>query len=465
MKKIIALLLCTVILCSGSLYAYASESETKIDTNTNNFKVMGYFSESPFNDPIDQSIQFTGLTHLIYAFVKPNPDGTLAPIKKPERLKELVEKSHQHGVKVIIAVGGIRNGNQLMVTNFESLTASDKTMNVFVDEMAKFVDTYNLDGVEIDWEYPYPHTKDKFEKLMVALRAVLTEKGKTLSAAVAGATSVNTLAPTVTSLSDKSLQCMDWVNIMAYDLGSGLAGQQSPYWFADTSIDYFLSRHVPSEKIVLGLPLFARPSWKQYRDLVKMDKENAYKDYVPGEKLSSYYNGLNTIAEKTRLALNHAGGIMFFDINEDTHDETSAQRTALDMISRYEKYKLTDLLIIVNNHELTFPADMGTPFIDRKGRTLVPVRRALEAIGASVAYDAATSRVSIIKDNTELSLKIGSDKLIVNGVETQMDTRAVVNNGRTYLPLRAIYEQFGYSLTYHNDSNTVFVNQAAPSSN
>ncbi len=453
MKRVLSLLLCITILCSGSLVSHASVTENQ----TNNFKVMGYFSESPFNDPIDESIQFKGLTHLIYAFVKPNADGTLVPIKKPERLKELVEKSHQNGVKVIIAVGGIRNGNELMVTNFETLTASDKTTKVFVNEMAKFVDTYNLDGVEIDWEYPYPHTQAKFEKLMVALRSMLTEKGKTLSAAVAGATSVNTFAPTVTSLTDKSLACCDWINIMAYDLGSGISGQQSPYWFADTSIDYFLNRNVPAEKIVVGLPLFARPSWKQYRDLVKLDKENAYKDYVPGEKLASYYNGLNTIMDKTRLSLNHAGGIMFFDINEDTHDETSAQAAAIDMISRYEKYKLNDLLIIVNNHELTFPADMGKSYIDKRGRTLVPVRRALEALGATVAYDPATSAVTITKDKMVLSLKIGSDKLVVNGVETQMDTRAVVKEGRTYLPLRAIYEHFGYTLTFHSDSMTILV--------
>ena len=418
---------------------------------------MGYFCENPFNDPIDESVRFEGLTHLIYAFVKPNADGSIIPISKKARLKELVEKSHKNGVKVVISVGGIMSGKERVVTNFEALTAKDESLKAFVNNMALFIEEYQLDGIEIDWEFPNENSKERYEKLMVALHEMLKPKGKTLSAAVAGSVEVVSDAPYLVGLSDKSLACMDWVNIMAYDLGSGLKGQQSPYCHANVSVHYFLKRGIPPEKIVLGLPLFARPSWKQYRHLVAANPENAYIDYVPDPKLPSYYNGINTICDKTRMALNLAGGIMFFDINEDTHDETSAQAAAVRMIKRYDQFQLKDLFIVVNNRELIFPTEMGTPYIDGKNRTMVPVRQALEAIGVKVEYEDKTKKVTMSKDNVVVELTIGSDLLSVNGQEMKMDTHSVVKAGRTYMPLGAIYESFGYALLYHNESRTIFV--------
>lgn len=457
MKKNIALLLIMILVSSTVTMGQATSS----GDGEKSFKVMGYFSESPFNAPIDESIQFEGLTHLLYAFVKPNADGTLMPILKPARLKELVQKSHAKNVKVVIAVGGINNGTQKMVTLFEAMAASDAATATFVKAISKFVDDYSLDGVEIDWEYPSEASKLNYEKLMVALKNELHPKWKTLSAAVAGAISNTTTQISVSALTDQSLACMDWVNIMAYDLGSGLFGQQSPYWFADSSIDYYLYRHVPAEKIILGLPLFARPSWKQYRDLVKLDKNNAYKDYVPGEKLDSYYNGLSLISAKTRLALKQAGGIMFFDINEDTHDDTSAQKASLRMIQTYQEKKLSDLYIVLDNREMVFKSELGLPFIDNNGRTQIPVRQAMEAIGAVVTYDATSDSVTVEKDGKSLQLTIGSPIMLVNGVATHLDTTPMIKKDRTYLPLRALYEQFGYEMTYYDSSNAIFISKVA----
>jgi len=122
-----------------------------------NFKVMGYFSESPYlNDPIDEAVQFDGLTHLIYGFLKPT-----------ERLKELVDKSHAHGVNIVIAVGGVFYGNERLSGHFEALAGNDEAIWRFVQEVRGFVETYNLDGVEIDWEYPDAESSAQYERLIL----------------------------------------------------------------------------------------------------------------------------------------------------------------------------------------------------------------------------------------------------------------------------------------------------------
>lgn len=454
MKKMLALF--AVVILAASLYpGQVSYGEEKGE-----FKVMGYFSESPYlTDPIDEAVQFDGMTHLIYAFVKPAADGSLYPVGQPERLRELVEKSHEHGVKVVIAVGGMFYGKERLSNYFEALAGDDEALQRFVGGIREFVEENGLDGVEIDWEYPNAGSAEAYERLILALHEQLSPMGVTLSAAVAGAGSVNTQAESVQSLSETALAHLDWINIMAYDLGGG---QHSPYWFSDVSIQYWKKRGVPADRIVVGIPLYARPSWKQYRHLVAMDPANAYLDYVPGDKLDSYYNGLNLIRQKTRLALNKAGGIMFFDIQEDTHDETSALTAALDMMQRYEQYRLGDYFIVVDNRELLYVPEekLGMPYQDDQNRVQIPVRKALEAIGAAIEYDHASRTITAIREETTVRIRIGSELLEVNGNLVTMDTVAAVQDDRAYLPLRWVYESFGYKVTWSDSSKTVWVSKS-----
>ncbi|MFC5704452.1 glycosyl hydrolase family 18 protein [Cohnella faecalis] len=440
-----------VVILAASLFP----RQISFGKENGNFKVMGYFTESSYlNDPIDEAVQFDGLTHLIYGFLKPASDGSLYPIGQPERLKELVDKSHAHGVNVVIAVGGVFYGKEPLSGHFEALAGNDEAIQRFVREVWAFVETYKLDGVEIDWEYPDAEASAKYERLLLALKEVLSPMGKTLSAAVAAAGSVNTKAESVQSVTDKALESLNWINIMAYDLAGG---QHSPYWLADVSIQYWKKRGAPEDRIVVGIPLYARPSWKQYRNLVALDKANAYLDFVPGDKLDSYYNGLNTIRQKTRLALNKGGGIMFFDIQEDTRDETSGLKAVLDMIQRYEQYNLDDYFIVVDNRELLYAPEekLGMPYKDGQNRIQIPVRKALEAIGAEIDYDHASRTVTAIREDTTVKIHIGSEVLEVNGNKVTMDTKAAVQDGRTYLPLRWVYESFGYKVIWSESSKTV----------
>ncbi|WZL72516.1 glycosyl hydrolase family 18 protein [Clostridiaceae bacterium 35-E11] len=453
LKKIgllILILTCIVSAFFEQSYSFAEHSK--------DFKIIGYYSEI-FDDPIDQNIQFDKLTHIIYAFLIPAEDGSLIGIEEPEKLKELVEKSHQNDVKVLIAVGGWSYQNIPLDPAFEKMAAEEETRKKFIDHVIKFVDTYHLDGVEIDWEYPdLGESSQNYEKLVVGLEEALKEKGKYLTAALNGAWS-KTEGPAVSkAVTDKCLEAFDWINIMAYDMNNE---QHSPFWFAENSIDYWKNRGVPKEKIVLGLPFYARPSWKQYRHLVAEDRENAYKDYVTGDPLGSYYNGINTIKEKTRLAFKNASGIMMFDINEDTTDELSLLKAIKDTVDEVSSMSLDafdkKLYFVVNGHELTFRhnENMGMPFIDENNRTLIPVRKPLEMIGAEVSYDEKNNIVTAKKKNITLEIPINKDYIQVNGEIVKMDTKAIIKSDRTYIPLRYVFEGFNYNIEWHGESRTV----------
>jgi hypothetical protein len=118
--------------------------------------------------------------------------------------------------------------------------------------------------------------------------------------------------------------------------------------------------------------------------------------------------------------------------------------------------------IIVDNKPVSFTSKdgMGTPFIDTNGRTLVPFRKLLESIGAEVGYIPAeggsAAAVEAYLNGTRVTLEIDSNIYSVNNERLTMDTAAIIKEGRTYIPVRAALEAFGYSLYYSEAGKSVY---------
>lgn len=91
------------------------------------------------------------------------------------------------------------------------------------------------------------------------------------------------------------------------------------------------------------------------------------------------------------------------------------------------------------------------------GRTMLPLRAAFEAIGATVDWDNETQTVTAKKGKTEIKLTIGSKVMLVNGVEKALDVAAYIEDGRTMVPVRACSEAFGLLVDWLPGANTVKV--------
>ena len=102
------------------------------------------------------------------------------------------------------------------------------------------------------------------------------------------------------------------------------------------------------------------------------------------------------------------------------------------------------------------------PFIDENARTIVPVRLVTEALGSSVAWDGAEQRVSISRSGTIVELWIGRKTAHVNKIEQEMDTMAVLKEGRTMVPLRFLAETFGLTVEWEQESRTVALKTPPP---
>lgn len=80
------------------------------------------------------------------------------------------------------------------------------------------------------------------------------------------------------------------------------------------------------------------------------------------------------------------------------------------------------------------------------GRTLVPVRPIIEAMGGNVTYDQGTRRIDLTLKNRTLTLWIDKYEAIVDGQTVALQVAPTVVNGRTMLPLRFAAESLGATL-------------------
>lgn len=85
----------------------------------------------------------------------------------------------------------------------------------------------------------------------------------------------------------------------------------------------------------------------------------------------------------------------------------------------------------------------------QNNRTLVPVRAIFEGLGAEVKWNGATNTVSSTKGSQSLSLVIGSTNAVVDGKNVQLDVPASIMNSRTMVPLRFIGEAYGNKVDYN----------------
>jgi N-acetylmuramoyl-L-alanine amidase len=91
------------------------------------------------------------------------------------------------------------------------------------------------------------------------------------------------------------------------------------------------------------------------------------------------------------------------------------------------------------------------PPLIENNRTLVPLRAIFEAMGATVEWNQKTQSVTATRGNTTVVLPLNSTKPTVNGVVYPLDVPAKIVNQRTLAPLRFIGEAFGGYVAWDGD--------------
>lgn len=278
-----------------------------------------------------------GLTTINYAFAHVSDTFDGVRIDRPQRLDSIAAlRKSAPGLEVLLSVGGWGSGR------FSEMAADSLKRLSFARACREIVDRYDLNGIDIDWEYPgssasgissSPADKANYNLLMRDLRQALgNDRLLTLA------------APADASFYDFPglLPYVDFINIMAYDLNrppyhhaalfrSPLSGSLT----ADEGIHAHIAQGVPAGKLILGVPFYGHgkpgvfPDFVDFRDIapskgmkVKYDREACVPYIVDrnGDMVMTYENQ-RSLARKCRYVLdNSLGGVMFWDYAGDTPD-------------------------------------------------------------------------------------------------------------------------------------------------
>jgi hypothetical protein len=281
-----------------ALPASATQAEDNVITAPN--RVVGYFPSYRF-EYIDE-VDFSACTHVNLSFLNCRNgvfSPTLVEANHPmgaAEYTEFIEKVHAAGAKALIAIGGGEHG----ALGLDLSTPASRTQ--FIDNIMYYVDTYGFDGVDLDLEeYSNPIVKF-FGVTATELKQRLGERE--LSCATA--------KDYVTEMEDSAFNAFDFVNIMAYDQpGSGGGGPDGTLAYGIYLLNYFANRGISTDKLVLGTPFY-------------MYVDNGALTYAQGlvSKPEVCARMRQELPEKCKLS-RYYGGIMIWEIGQDTFDESS----------------------------------------------------------------------------------------------------------------------------------------------
>ncbi len=113
------------------------------------------------------------------------------------------------------------------------------------------------------------------------------------------------------------------------------------------------------------------------------------------------------------------------------------------------------------------PVTLDTPIVIKNSRSFVPLREIGEKIlHANVGWDDKSRTAVLSKGDMTVAVKPDSDKMVVNDMYTlsidSEGTKAFIEKGYTYLPVRVLCEVFNYDVGFSNNTIAIESNVILP---
>lgn len=166
----------------------------------------------------------------------------------------------------------------------------------------------------------------------------------------------------------------------------------------------------------------------------------------------------------TYLAIIMASCIMTLNI-EASNDDTQYYESVAELVNENWKddyvgvIRLTigDPVMNVDGNEEEIDEGRSTSPIIKNDRTLLPVRAVVEILGGNISYDNSDRSVTIDTDETTIEMQIENNEMFINGNRIVTDVAPVIENDRTFLPIRALTENLNCDVEWDQDSKTVSI--------
>lgn len=295
---------------------------------TPGFKMVGYITHWYLNRL--PHIRVEMLTHLIWQGVEVT-SGTDPALRVSnnagwDQIPRVVAAAHGKGVKVLVSLVGPWNVSDL-TRIWESPTARAR----LVENLKNLVETYNLDGIDVDNENIC--SPAAYAVFLEELYKSLAPLGKIISLAA---------NPSRVCLYPDTAKYLDFINLMTYDMAKGVGyPYHSTLEESVKAMNLWVNAGIPQDKLLMGIPFYGRDSgtkgfeywWivDKYRPLPSQNQVS--------EPLAAggiiWWNGIELVKQKVDYIRNSSfGGVMVYEVSIDKFDDQSLLKAVFDELAR-----------------------------------------------------------------------------------------------------------------------------------
>lgn len=423
----------------------------------------------------------------------------VAPDNNFDPLQYWIDNAHSKGMKLHAWI------NPYRVTNNTNLTLNDlaytsparqhpewvvshegklyfdpaipDVQNLVVSGIEEIVNNYNVDGIHMD-DYFYPGSTFNDS-------ASYAKYGNGMDKDNWRRENVNTLVNNIHSKIKSANKDIEfgispvgvWANKKNNPLGSDTYGSESYYKnYADTrkwALEGWIDYIAPQIYWEIGnKTIDYKTAVMWWADTLKDCNTKLYiglADYkcdgVSSD--SAWYNGK---AISNQIALNKtipkvSGEIHFRYkfVNNLSYLKNIVSNASNIEVTSETTTQVTEKLTNNTNDILVFVDGKQVVFdqkpIIQNSRTLVPFRKIFEALDADVSWNNDTQQVKAKRNGTEISFVIGEKVLFINGKDTiNMEVKPQIIKGRSMVPLRVISEALGVEVNWDNDERIITIN-------
>lgn len=307
------------------LFFFSLQAAPALAANPAKFMVSVYADV----DTPPQSIPYDRVDGLVLAFINP-VDGcrgystTDYPAVQAIVRGARAQEASGHDVTVTFAIGG--GGNQSTNQLLESIASSADCRAQFAGQVAAILTKNDLDGVDIDWEFPQTSSLGNYTLFIKALREAIGTR--LLSIAIYDDAGKEDPATHMTSA---VFPYVDYYMVMAYlaPRNAAIDSWVNPPW------------NLPESQLRLGLALFgASPKgptlgYNAILGTVPPAQANPCGDWVGIYGI----NGLSTTQELTRFSMTEQlGGITGWELGDDRSDSISLMNAANDIARMWDAF-------------------------------------------------------------------------------------------------------------------------------
>ena len=302
----------------------------------------------------------TSMTHINYAFaelyVRDNVYQGFKVQGNVSRFEQIagLKKDHPELKICLSFTHGVSNSDNKQDGGFSAMSKSPEGRKAFAEDCRAFLEKYNLDGIDLDWEFPGLSWSgaacdpscdtDNYVLLVKQLRETL---GPDYTISYAGYCSDKVSVTGGWRYVDiKGMDpYVDYVNIMAYDLDEAphhhsALNDTRAYKDCNRAVNAYLDKGIAPGKLVLGIPFYGRRSFSSsptaisYKKILQLSRsqfrrnqwdETASCPYVAtmGGAFYCGYDNPRSIAIKGEWVRKQGmRGLMYWEYDQDDEQGT-----------------------------------------------------------------------------------------------------------------------------------------------